>query len=295
MKKLLMILTLMGVLPLNMLAQDDDMYFVPTKENKAKEAESYGLPTHTYYAGSNRSVDEYNRYNMTGVVAKDSVGNDIIDFSAVRGVYPDSVAADGGEGDYELTRRMTRFDDYTPSQAYWAGYRDGRWMSPWYYNSWYSWYDYDMWYWDNPYYYSSLYGWYSPWYYGYYGYRPWYHYGYYGYYGYRPWNYGYIGYYYGGGRGGGSHHRDVRPRNHRPALHGSDYGGYRGNSSRNSNTNTNRGASYGGTRSNSTTGGSFGGSRGGSFGGGGGSFGGGGGHSGGGRSASGGRSFGGRK
>ena len=177
MKKLMMFLLLMGVLPLSVAAQDDDMYFVPTKENQAKEARSYGMPTNTYYSGSTRSVDDYNRRAWTSVTPIDSAGNDIIDFSAVRGVYPDSTYKETVAEDYKYTRRMSRFDGYTPSQAYWEGYRDGRWDSPWYYTSYYSWYD--PWYWDDPWYYR---GWYSPWHYGYY--RPW-RYGYVGWYGYR--------------------------------------------------------------------------------------------------------------
>ncbi|MBQ4387007.1 MAG: hypothetical protein II822_05355 [Prevotella sp.] len=188
MKKLMMFLFVLGVLPVTVMAQDDDMYFVPTKENKAKEAKTYGMPTKTYYSGSQRSVDDYNRRAWTSATPIDSAGNDIIDFSAVRGVYPDSSFTEVAADDYKYTRRMSRFDDYTPSQAYWEGYRDGRWMSPWYRTSWYSWYDYDPWYWDSPWYYGGYYSWYSPWHYGYY--RPW-HYGYYGYYG--P-------YWYGGGR-----------------------------------------------------------------------------------------------
>ena len=60
MKKLLL-LTVIAALPLGLMAQDDDMYFVPTKENVAKETKNYGMPKKTYYSGSNRSVDEYNR------------------------------------------------------------------------------------------------------------------------------------------------------------------------------------------------------------------------------------------
>ena len=271
MKRIMTALMLSGLLPLHMAAQDDDMYFVPTKENQEKEARSYGMPSNTYYAGSSRNIDDYNRRTMNYPASKDSLGNDIIDFSAVRGVYPDSTHIDDG-GDYKLTRRMSRFDDYTPSQAYWDGYRDGRWASPWHYNNWYAWYDYDPWYWDYPYYW----GYPSSWYYsGYWGYhRPWY--GGWGYYGYhaRPW--------YGGGV---RLARNSRPVNHRPAnLGGRNFGGYRG---------TRPTSTVSGTRSS----GSFGGSRGSSFGGSrsGGSIGGGGGSFGGGRSASGGRSFGGRK
>lgn len=179
MKKLMMALLMLGMMPTMMLAQDDDMYFVPTKEKVAEEAKSYGMPSNTYYSGSNRSIDEYNRRGWSAVTPVDSMGNDVIDFSAVRGVYPDSVeqyqeiAADN----YRYTKRMSRFDDYSPSAAYWDGYRDGQWSSPWY-SSYYSWYD--PWYWNDPWYYG---------YYGYYGYyRPWYYSGYY-----RPYYWG--GYY----------------------------------------------------------------------------------------------------
>ena len=167
MKKLIL-LTIVSAFSISLMAQDDDMYFVPTKENKAKEAKMYGMPQNTYYSGSNRSVDDYNRRAMIGAPI-DTTANDIIDFSAVRGVYPDSAYSLPPENeDYALTRRMSRFDDYTPSEAYWDGYRAGRWSSPWY-NTWYSWYDpwyYDSWwYWNDPFYYSSWYGWRYPWYY----------------------------------------------------------------------------------------------------------------------------------
>ena len=276
MKKLMMSLLLLGALPLTVVAQDDDMYFVPTKENQAKEAKTYGMPSNTYYSGSSRSVDDYNRQLRSSVMPIDSAGNDIIDFSAVRGVYPDSTYKEPAE-DYKYTRQMARFDGYTPSEAYWDGYRDGRWSSPWYYNSWYGWYDYDPWYWDSPWYYSS---WYSPWYYGWY----------------RPWHYGYGwrgSYWYGGGWG--RHYHSTRPVHH---VHrsgrsfGQPYGGHgttvrnrsfgsspsRGHSSSSTTRNSSFGnSSFGGSRSS----GSFGGGRSGGIGSG--------------RSASGGRSFGGRR
>lgn len=180
MKKFIL-LTAVAALPLGLMAQDDDMYFVPTKENMAKEAKAYGMPKNTYYSGSQRSVDEYNRRAWSSVAPIDSAGNDIIDFSAVRGVYPDSAYSEVTENDYQYTKRMSRFEGYTASDAYWEGYRDGRWTSPWYYSSYYSWYD--PWYWNDPWYYSGYYGWagyyggwYSPWYYGGY-YRPWHYYG----------------------------------------------------------------------------------------------------------------------
>lgn len=188
MGKMVLPLYLFTFLPLSMLAQDDDMYFVPTKENLAKEAKMYGMPQNVYYSGSNRSVDDYNRRAQFSYPV-DSTGNDIIDFSAVRGVYPDSAYSQPVENDdYALTRRMSRFDDYTPSEAYWDGYRAGRWSSPWY-NTWYSWYDpwyYDSWwYWNDPFYYSSWYGWRYPYYYS-----TWYSPRYYG--GYRYYGGGYV-------------------------------------------------------------------------------------------------------
>ena len=150
-------------LPLQLMAQDDDMYFVPTKENVAKEAENYGMPKKTYYSGSNRSIDDYNGRLSSTVTPIDSTGQEV------------------ETEDYQYTRQLSRFDDYTPSQAYWEGYRDGRWLSPWYYGryGWYStWYDpwYISWYdpWYDPWYYGGYYSWYRP-YYRYYGgrsYRP---------------------------------------------------------------------------------------------------------------------------
>ena len=179
MKKLLL-LTVVAALPLGLMAQDDDMYFVPTKENVAKETKNYGMPKKTYYSGSNRSVDEYNRSAWSSVVPIDSAGNDIIDFSAVRGVYPDSTYVEATD-DYKYTKQLSRFEGYTASDAYWEGYRDGRWTSPWYYSSYYPWYD-SWYYWNDPWYYG-YYGyyssWYSPWYYGGY-YRPWRYWGWYG-------------------------------------------------------------------------------------------------------------------
>jgi hypothetical protein len=279
MKKLVLLSVLLGAMPITMMAQDDDLYFVPTKENVAKEVEKYGMPTDTYYAGSTRSTDEYNRRAWSRVAPIDSAGNDIIDFDGRRGVYPDSAYSD--VSDYKYTRRMSRFDDYTPAEAYWEGYRDGRWTSPWYYGSYYTWYD--PWYYD-PWYYGYYGGWYGGWYSPYY-YSAWY----------SPWRYRYWGGWYGpryyvyrGGSGahwsraGYSHHR-YSASNHRYSNGGRNYG---------SRTYNNEGTrSLGGYRSNSgisrgTS--SFGGgmrSSGGSFGGGGGGMrsSGGGGHSYGGR------------
>lgn len=188
----LLVSLILGVMPLAMLAQDDDMYFVPTKKAAKSTSATVRVsrPAPTYYSGSNRDVDEYNRRGGSSyeVLPADTTGNDIISFDGERGVYPDSV----GTEDFALTRQMSRYDGYEPDEAYMAGYNDGQrdswgWHSPWYY-SYYPWYD-SYWYWNDPWYYRhySWYygGWYDPWYYNY---------GYYGWF--RPYYYGYAPHYY---------------------------------------------------------------------------------------------------
>lgn len=162
MRKCFFISVITMAVPLVSLAQDD-MYFVPKKADKIKSTLEYVSPRDTYYSGSDRNIDEYNRHGST-VTEIDSTGNDVIDFDGLSGVYPDSVTA-YQDDDYTYTRRMSRFDDYVWADSYWAGYYAGRsarwgWYDPWYYGGWY----YDPWH----------YGWYDPWYYGYYGYHGWY-------------------------------------------------------------------------------------------------------------------------
>ena len=195
-KKLFLLFVLAGAMPLSMMAQDDDLYFTPSK--KAAKTSSSVENKPAYYAGSNRDVDEYNRrgkfrstYQKIGV---DSLGNDIIEFQAGTGIYPDSTYVDTmwvspkqkyqDDEDYAYSRRMSRWDGYYG------------WYDPWFYGHW-GYRPWGYWGWYDPWYYS-YYGWYDPWYYGYYGY-PWY----YGWGPYDPWYYGYYGY----GWGGYSHHR----------------------------------------------------------------------------------------
>lgn len=175
MKKWLFLSLAIGLMPVSMMAQDDDMYFTPSKSKATQPKSHYES---TYYSGSSRSVDDYNRrYSVNETMPVDT--GDIISFSPVEGVYPDSVS------DFALTRSMARWDDYVPETAYWEGYAQGRrdswgWHSPWYYSAYYPWYD--SWYYD-PWYYSYwYYGWYDPWYYDYgWGWHyPYYHYGWYG-------------------------------------------------------------------------------------------------------------------
>lgn len=175
MKKWILISIAMGVLPLSMQAQDD-VYFVPKKKVASETHRAYERsPRETYhYSGSSRSVDEYNRHFDSYYETIPGDSSDIINFDGQTGVYPDSLE------DFRYTKRMTRFDDYTPSSdAYWEGYSQGRrdsWHSPWYYSSYYPWYDswyYDPWYYDSWYYggrwgWSWHWGYYDPWYYGWY-------------------------------------------------------------------------------------------------------------------------------
>lgn len=197
MKWLLLTLTI-GMVPWSVSAQDDDdMYFVAKKKTSTTPTSRtqpayYGTSQgSTYSMGSNRDVDEYNRRGSSyQVIAGDSTANDIINFSAVEGVYPDSTTVIADD-DYSLTRQMNRWDGYDPGDSFWQGYAAGRydawdsWHSPWYYSSFYPWYDpwyYDPWYYNRWYYgYGWHYGyaWYDPWYYDWYG--P-YRYHYWGYY-----------------------------------------------------------------------------------------------------------------
>ena len=209
MKKWMLLSIMLGAVQLSVMAQDDDMYYVPTKASVAKDKASYGVPRDTYYSGSSRSVDEYNRRGSSYEVLPADTG-DIISFSAVEGVYPDSV------GDFAITRKMQRWDGYEPSDSYWEGYYQGRrdswgWHSPWYYSSFYPWYDYAWgWYdpWYDPWYYGSWrYGWYDPWYSWRYG---WGWGGYYNSWWYRPsWYYGWYGGYYGSYHGGYAYNRNT--------------------------------------------------------------------------------------
>ena len=114
-------------LPQTMSAQDDDLYFVPKKTSAPQVAQDrFGMPKDTYYSGSDRSVDEYNRRlkSRVEVLDGDTTKSDIIDFSAEKGVYPDSLQIE----DYKLTKRMSRFDDYrlADNASFWAGYEAGR-------------------------------------------------------------------------------------------------------------------------------------------------------------------------
>ena len=135
-------------MPLQMQAQDDDLYFTPDKAAKAVKSH-IADDAPAYYRGSRRSIDEYNRAgrfrSYYQKIGSDSLGNDIITFQAGRGVYPDSSYIDTAyvypgsarfddDEDYAYTRRMSFWDDYYG--PWYAGFGYGPWRYGWY-GGWY--------------------------------------------------------------------------------------------------------------------------------------------------------------
>ena len=264
MKHSFLLTALVIVAPVPALAQDD-MYFSVDKTELESKVEDASSDEPTYYCGSNRDVDEYNRrgklasyYQKVGV---DSLGNDIIEFHVGNGSYQDTDTIYPGSGtyyaednDFEYSRRLSHFD------------------------CWYGWYPYSYGYWS-PWRYR--WGWYDPWYDGYWGYG----------YGWYDWTFGWgypyhhhwwgrPGLAYRGGHTGTLGYYD-RNYNRRPSGNtGTNYDrgnivrrGNRNNAGfgtrRNTTPNYNN-SSFNNTNRHSSFGsGSFGGSRGGSFGGGG--------------------------
>src|SRR5574344_1775604 len=256
MKKFILISVLAGVLPLSLMAQDDDLYFTPKKDAATNSYNQYDN-----YSGSNRNVDEYNRHakfwSHYQKIGTDNKGNDIIQFTQGNGLYPDSTYIDttfvgnyysqmeGNDDDYKYSQRMSRWDGfYDPAYYSWS-YGFGPYWG--YGPCWrYGFYD--------PFYDS----WYDPWYSGFYGY-----YGYpYGYYRgwYDPWYSGYYGYpYYGGGYV--SYSRPTGTRNHSfgngvnsGSFAQGTFGGSRTTGSRSFNNSNNR--SFGSQNNSSRFGGS---------------------------------------
>ena len=314
--RFLFLSVLIGAMPLTMAAQDDDLYFTPKKSSETEmsarhDRESYDRPT--YYCGSNRNVDEYNRrgklksyYQKLGT---DSLGNDIIEFHEGDGtygkadldstitIYPGSERYyDDADNDFACSRRMGRFDGF---YGYWdPAFYGTYWGSP-YWHGYYGWYD--PWYYG-PYYSGWYGGWYNPWYYGYGWASP-----YWGWGGWTPtWHYSHSGptgtLNHSTGRGGNVSAFGSRNQRYGKGSAESRWFGSRNNSSYNTNSNRNNDSAFGSrvnqqrnnrqfqqpqpTYSNPNTGfgssrGSFGGGAG--FGGSRGSFGGGGGFSGGSR------------
>lgn len=278
MEKSVFLAALIIATPVSLMAQDD-LYFSPGKSNAESKAGNVVLEKPTYYCGSDRDVDEYNRHGKFSSyyqkIGEDSLGNDIIEFHVGDGSYSEAVQSDTAcyydDDDFVYSRRLSHFDCWYG--CYWPC-RYGYW-SPWryrwgWYDPWYDWcWGYGYWGW-----YDWYYGWGYPYYHSWWG-RP--------IVAYRGGHTGTLGYYdrnYGrrpaGNTGTARSSGSAAKRNtNSNAGYGTRRSATRNynNSSYNINRNT-------GSYSNSR-GSSFGGNRGGSFGGG--SFGGGsrGGHSGG--------------
>ena len=147
-------------------AQDDDVYFVPSKskENNSIQQSSYSKINSDYhssedYDGSNwaegrgyggRDIDEYNRRNF----AEDTLAADSSQY----------YSSDDYDGAY--TQRLIRFHSptvgiYVSSPYYWD-FCDFYWNDPWFYNRWY-WGGWGF----GPYYWNSWWGWSNPWFYDY--------------------------------------------------------------------------------------------------------------------------------
>ena len=166
----------------------DDLYFTPSakqvKHAKAAREKLRELKDAAYYSGINKSIDEYNRRNKKSsyTLINDSlVADDVIEFQAGTSELDDDLAYsydyEGNtynDSDYELSRRLGRFDNmYDWYDPFLFGYHGwGRyygWYDPWYYGY------YDPWFygyyspWSYYACYGSIYGWYSPWFY-----RHWY-------------------------------------------------------------------------------------------------------------------------
>lgn len=156
-------------------AQNDDVYFVPSKADKAKtRTESVAPSTYTAlpYSKDERDANyddwadgrgnghwDVDRYNRRGQYADDSLAIDSTESMAER---------DGDYGDNSCTSLIVRF--HSPrvgvyvSSPYYLSFYDP-WLDPWFFDSWYGFG------WPGTYY-----GWgWRPWGWGYYGwYDPWY-------------------------------------------------------------------------------------------------------------------------
>ena len=69
MKKINIFSVLIALIPFTVMAQDDDLYFIPKKAVRHQITSSSFGERNSYYAGSNRNIDEY---NLRGVYLKDT-------------------------------------------------------------------------------------------------------------------------------------------------------------------------------------------------------------------------------
>ena len=198
MKKSLFTLLMMAFAVFNGFAQDDDVYFVPTKKaqksnvasqnrnvSSSYEVISSADDDENWYVGrtSGRDIDEYNRRGSVQddennkVIVEETYNNDDVEYVA--------------DGTY--TARIIRFHSpgavIIASPWYWD-YYNTYFYDPWYGYSWRGYYALNTWGWSwnwgwsRPYYgwnygwYRPYYSWYDPWRYNYGWHRPYHHHGY---------------------------------------------------------------------------------------------------------------------
>lgn len=163
MKRYIILSVLSLFVVISVSAQDDDMYFTPSKNSQYnKDIQSsqnngtagtgnggggYSLDADndvTYYSGSIRDVDEYNRRDRFSWPY--SQQTDEVIYSQ------DSVLV--SVEDYENSMKMKRFDGYNNITLIVN--------DPWYYDPWY----YNSYYWRGGWYWPWSYSFYDPWFYG---------------------------------------------------------------------------------------------------------------------------------
>ena len=97
------IFSIVALMTFSSVSAQDDLYFAPRKKMTKEQREAQRRArlertSGTYYCGSDRNVDEYNRRGAFSshyeVVGTDSTGNDVITFIPGDGTYPDSLNAD---------------------------------------------------------------------------------------------------------------------------------------------------------------------------------------------------------
>ena len=182
MKRIFISLIALCTVSVGSFAQNDDLYFVPSRSAKTTATPPSGVPSSSYqpigtpnegYWAEGRGNDHWDvdAYNRRGAYA-DSLNAD----SLYQSMYADSLSLYAGGSGYDCTERIIRFHSPSPgvcvSSPYYVDfYYDTYWYDPWYRSSWY-WGVYDPWwgwgYGYSPYWYSGWYGWYG-------WYNPWYH------------------------------------------------------------------------------------------------------------------------
>ena len=201
-KKLFWTLGLALITSLSMQAQDDDLYFTPSKKksqdmnatvtsvrsNQQSASTQSSRPALAVYNNNSRDEDEYNRRNVnyagawqTGGGAEDSL------VAQVDTVYVTSPDMYDPEADFIYSRRLLRFHSprfgFALSSPYYWDLVYGYGVYNYLYDPFY-WDLYDPFYWDYGWgygwswrpWYSSFYGWYSPYYaWNYWGVGPYWH------------------------------------------------------------------------------------------------------------------------